>query len=133
MSSTRAEFALLLESPDPVEADLAKDLLASEGIPSMLHGQDWGLARFGTAVHASISRPDLLVPKSALSRAREVLRESWDGGSLTDEVALAFPLAEERSRSGSLPWILFVALVAVAFFLTYARFFWPRAPASFVE
>ena len=77
MSSTRADFALLLESPDPVEADLAKDLLAAEGIPSMLHGQDRDLAELGAAGHASISRPDLLVPKGALSRAREVLREAW--------------------------------------------------------
>ncbi|MFN0007162.1 MAG: putative signal transducing protein [Planctomycetota bacterium] len=76
MSSTRADFALLLGSPDPVEAALAKDLLSAEGIPSMLHGQDRDLAELG-AGHAFIARPDLLVPKSALVRAREVLIEAW--------------------------------------------------------
>ena len=76
MSSTRADFALLLASPDPVEADLARDLLESAGIPSMLHGQDRDFAELG-AGHAGISRPDLLVPKSAFERAREVLIEAW--------------------------------------------------------
>jgi hypothetical protein len=77
MSSTRADFALLLAAPDPVEADLAKQLLESEGIPSMLHGQDRDLAELGGASHQGISRPDLLVPKSALERARHVLSEAW--------------------------------------------------------
>ena len=129
MSSPRADFALLLASPDPVEADLAKDLLSSAGIPCMLHGQDRDLAELGAAAHGGIARPDLLVPKSALGRARDVLRESWDGGSLTDEVALAFPLKEEdseRSRAWPLAWILFVGLLALAFFFTYARYFRPR-------
>ena len=136
MSSTRADFALLLASPEPVEADLAQELLSSEGIPSMLHGQDRDLAEMGAAVHASVARPDLLVPKAAFARAREVLRESWDRGSLTDELALSFPVVEEdlqTSRSVSLLWIVFVGLLALAFVITYAPYFRPRSPWPFVE
>lgn len=136
MSSTRADFALLLASPDPTEADLAKDLLTSAGIPCMLHGQDRDLAELGAAAHGCIARPDLLVPKAALDRAREVLRESWDGGSLTDELALAFPRVEEDpelSRSWSLSWIVFVGLLALALFITYARFLRPRFFWPFLE
>lgn len=130
MKSPRSEFALLLASPDPVEADLAKDLLSSAGIPCILHGQDRDFAELGAAAHAGVARPDLLVPKSALPRARELLRETWDGASLTDEIALGVPPSDEepnRSRGSHLPWVVFVALVAIVFLFTYARFFRPRA------
>lgn len=133
MSSTRDDFALLLEAPDPVEADLVKDLLASEGIPSLLAGQDRVLAGLG---FNSIPRPDLFVPRAALDRAREVIRDSRDGSSLTDELALAYPVVEESlqpSRSRSLAWSLFVGLVVVAFILTYARYFWPRSVGPLFE
>jgi hypothetical protein len=136
MSSTRADFALLLASPDPVEAELAKDLLSSEGIPSMLHGQDRDLAELGLAGHTSVARPDLLVPISALERAHEILSESWDRGALTDELALAYPVPEDErrpSRSRSIAWGLFVVLVVVVFILTYARYFRPRSLRPFVE
>ena len=77
MKSPRQEFDLLLEAPDPVEADLARELLASEKIPSLLHGQDRDFAELGAASHATISRPDLYVPKGTLERARAILREAW--------------------------------------------------------
>ena len=136
MRSTRSDFALLLTSLDPVEAELAKDLLSSEGIPSMLHSpyqQIVGLAYGGPW---SVGRSDLVVPKTALTRAREVLSETWDGGALTDEIALASPFVEEElqpSRSRSILWGLFVGLVAVAFIFTYARYLWPRSSWPFVE
>ena len=77
MASPRADFALLLAAPDPVAADLARGLLEEAGIPSLLHGQDRDFAELGAAGHAGISRPDLLVPKSALVRARQILEEAW--------------------------------------------------------
>jgi hypothetical protein len=129
MASTRSEFALLLAAPDPVEADLAKDLLSSAGIPCMLHGPDRDFGELGAAAHSVLIRPDLLVPKSALARARALLRETWDGASLTDEMALGAPRIDEepnRSRASYLPWVVFVALLAIAFLFTYARFFRPR-------
>lgn len=97
MSSTRSDFALLLAAPDPVEADLARGLLAAAGIPCMLHGQDRDLAELGAASHMGIARPDVLVPKAALSRAREVLDEAWGAGPIPDED----PLASLRIRSSS--------------------------------
>jgi len=130
MSSTRADFALLLASPDPVEADLAKDLLSSAGIPCMLHGQDRDLAEFGAAGHACIARPDLLVPKSALTRARALLGEAWNGGSLTDALAVDLPSLEEDadpSRFSSLVWIVFAGFLALAFLVSYSRLFGARA------
>jgi putative signal transducing protein len=77
MSSIRDDFALLLAAPDPVEADLARNLLDSAGIPSLLQGQDRDIAELGASSHSTISRPDLYVPKSAVERARAVLREAW--------------------------------------------------------
>ena len=136
MRSTRSDFARLLTSLDPVEAELARDLLSSEGIPSMLHSpyqQIVGLAYGGPL---SVGRSDLLVPKTALARAREVFSETWDGGALTDEIALASPFVEEElqpSRSRSILWGIFVGLVVVAFILTYARYFWPRSPRPLFE
>lgn len=87
MASPRSEFAVLLEAPDPTEADLARELLSSHGIPSMLHGMDRDIAELGSAIHSSVSRPDLLVPHSALEAARAILAETWDESALTDELA----------------------------------------------
>ena len=127
MSSTRSDFALLLAAPDPVEADLARGLLAAAGIPSMLQEQDLGATVY---LGLGVSRPDVLVPRSALGRARDLLREAWNGGELTDEMALGSPTIEEdtrRSRFASPAWIVFVGVLALVFLVTvaYSRFFGP--------
>ena len=70
-------FARLLEAPDAIEAELARNLLASAGIPTLLHGQDRDLAELGAAIHMRISRPDVYVPAAELERARRVLEEAW--------------------------------------------------------
>ena len=111
MSSTRADFALLLASPDPVEADLAQGLLSSAGIPCMLHGQDRDLAEFGAASHGSVARPDLLVPKSALTRARELLGEAWEGGPIADEDPDSSRAMRKSSRRSAFLWFLILFLV----------------------
>ncbi len=77
MSSIRNDFDLLLAAPDPVEADLARNLLQAAGIPSILQGQDRDFAELGASSHSAIARPDLFVPKGALERARAILREAW--------------------------------------------------------
>ena len=115
MSSPGRDFAVLLSAPEPVEAEMARDLLAERGIPSLLHGQDRDLAELGHAVHAAVARPDLYVPASALGRARAVLDEVWDGSALTDEVALAAPAEREpeaRARPGAWTLALFVLVAA---------------------
>jgi hypothetical protein len=118
MSSPSREFAVLLSAPDPVEAEMARDLLARRGIPSMLHGQDRDLAELGHAVHTAVARPDLYVPRAALEPARAALAETWDASALTDELALSTAPAEEperRARPGSWRIVLLVLLlVAVA-------------------
>ena len=68
---------VLLSAPDPVKGELARGLLEEAGIPSIFHGPDRDVAELGTAVHMAFTRPDLLVPASAVEDAREVLRRAW--------------------------------------------------------
>jgi len=68
---------VLLSAPDPVKGELARGLLEEAGIPSVFHGPDRDVAELGTAVHMAFTRPDLLVPASAVEDAREVLRRAW--------------------------------------------------------
>ena len=77
MSGPKDDFALLLEAPHPVAAELARDILEQAGIPSLLHGQDRDFAELGAAVHMAVARPDLYVPKPALDRARALLAEAF--------------------------------------------------------
>ena len=77
MGTPSEDFARLLEAVDPVELDLARGLLDEAGIPCMAHGPDFDVAELGRAVHATIRKPDLYVPRGALERAREVLRAAW--------------------------------------------------------
>ena len=87
MTSPAEEYALLLAAATPVDAALAKDLLAAEGIPCLFHSQDRDLAELGAAVHMTISRPDVYVPKEALDRAVEILREAWEDYALPESTA----------------------------------------------
>ena len=68
---------VLLSAPDPVKAELARNLLEAAGIPSVFHGPDMDMAELGVAAHMSFTRPDLLVPLAALEAARAVLEEAW--------------------------------------------------------
>jgi len=68
---------VLLSAPDPVKGELARGLLEEAGIPSIFHGPDRDVAELGTAVHMAFTRPDLLVPASALEEARELLKQAW--------------------------------------------------------
>jgi hypothetical protein len=85
MGSPRTDFDLILESPDPIEAELARGILHAAGIPSYLHGQDRGFSDLGCAAHRFVSRPDLFVPRGAGERAREVLAAAWDRRPLEDD------------------------------------------------
>ena len=77
MASSRSQFDLLLPAIDPVAADLAQDLLKSEGIPSTLLGPDFDVAELGTTVHRALRRQDLFVPLGARAAARAVLVAAW--------------------------------------------------------
>lgn len=71
------DFALLLDAPSYVALELAKGLLDRAGIPFLIHGHDQDFAELGVAVHTAVTSPSLYVPRRALSRARDALREAW--------------------------------------------------------
>jgi len=77
MSTPEEDFALLLAAPSATDAKLACNLLEQAGIPSVTHGQDRDFAELGQAVHMSVARPDVFVPKAALTDARKVLEDAW--------------------------------------------------------
>ena len=77
MASSRSQFDLLLPAVDSVTADLAQDLLKSQGIPSTLLGPDFDVAELGSAVHRALRHQDLFVPRGARAAARGVLVEAW--------------------------------------------------------
>jgi len=129
MRSVRDEYDLLLSAPDPVEADLARELLAGKNIPCLVHGQDRDLAELGAAVHMRVARPDLYVPKGQLTRARAVLEEAWDARALSDELALGVPREKEpeaRASRSAVRWFWVSGLVLVALVWTFARYLKPR-------
>ncbi|MFT5080680.1 MAG: hypothetical protein ACJAZ8_001155 [Planctomycetota bacterium] len=77
MTKPSDEYELLLAAPNATEAKLAQNLLEVAGIPSLLHGMDRDFAELGEAVHMSVARQDLYVPKGALEAAQTVLDEAW--------------------------------------------------------
>ena len=77
MTTPSDEYELLLAAPNATEAKLAQNLLETASIPSLLHGMDRDFAELGVALHMSVARQDLYVPKGALEDARAVLDEAW--------------------------------------------------------
>lgn len=126
MASPHNEFDRLLAAPDPWTAQMARDLLADAGIPSLVHGQDVSIGELGASVQLAFTRPDLYVPKNCGARAREVLREAWDETALAaiefpDEVApSAMPASIERRWPQILAWSL-LGIVIVLDVLVGAR------------
>jgi hypothetical protein len=77
MKSLHPEFDLLLAAVDPLEGEMARSVLESEGIPSLLDGQDFDAAELGSSAHRMIRHPDLFVPKGSRDAARAILVEAW--------------------------------------------------------
>ena len=127
MSSPRTEFDLLLQAPTSVEAEMAREILSQEGIPTYLHGRDRDLAELGVAIHNSLTRPDLYVPKGRGAEAEAILKAAWDESALSDELALSVPTDDEVLRPPrSIPrlWsILFGVAALVAILCIYYRDF----------
>lgn len=71
------EFDVLFVALDPTAGELAREILAGAGIPSMLSGPDFDIAELGPAAHATVRRADLYVPKGVRSAARAVMVEAW--------------------------------------------------------
>jgi len=77
MTSHSDDYALLIPCATAVDAELAKNLLESQGIPVFFESTDRGLAEVGHAAHLNISRPEVLVPRAAFDQAVAILRETW--------------------------------------------------------
>ena len=77
MSRLESDFALLLDTVDAIKADLACDLLDQAGVPYMRHSPDFDVAELGVAAHNAVRGVSVLVPRSALGRARAALRAAW--------------------------------------------------------
>lgn len=71
------EFDLLFVALESTEGELAREILAEAGIPSMLSGPDFDIAELGPAAHSMVRRADLYVPKGARLAARGVMVEAW--------------------------------------------------------
>lgn len=71
------EFALLLDSANAVEIDLARNLLEAAGIASLTSGPDFDIAELGVAAHMIARGANLYVTRDRLEEARGVLREAW--------------------------------------------------------
>lgn len=128
MGSPKKDFDLLLEAPEPVEAQMAQNVLEQAGIPSMLHGVDRYFIELGYGTHFSTARPSLFVPRGARERALAVLRETWDADALTDEMALAAapapaPIEASLRWSGSTWRWMIIAVLVLIVVLTYAADF----------
>lgn len=73
----RGESDLVLRAVDYVEGELAKNLLESAGIPVIVHAPDFDMAELGRAANAQARGSDVLVPRGARARARELLVAAW--------------------------------------------------------
>lgn len=125
MGRPRDDFDLLLEAPHPVEAELARGMLADAGIPVLVHGGDFDVAELGSATHAMLRRPDVYVPKGARERAEQVLRDGGYESQVGEAPALIEdPVRRERRRQGALLLFLMwcVAPLALICYAIYASF-----------
>jgi hypothetical protein len=104
MGRPRDDFDLLLEAPHPVEAELARGMLADAGIPVLMHGGDFDVAELGSATHAMLRRPDMYVPKGARARAEQVLR---DAGYESQSRGPDDPGRPKRVRRWAIAWFVF--------------------------
>lgn len=111
MSRTRDDFELLIPAADSVEARLAQGLLEGEGIPALVYNGDFDMAEFGTAAHDRLRRPDVLVPKGTLARARALLDEAWGAGWEGRYLASSPPTSQRVRWGFLLIWLLVPTLV----------------------
>lgn len=121
MGRPRDDFDLLLDSPHPVEAELARGLLEEAGIPVFVHGGDFDVAELGSATHAMLRRPSVYVPKGSRERAEQVLRDGGYEQPVEADIERDSPddsarSARQRRWIGALfllllfvlPWFLFI-------------------------
>lgn len=81
------DLDLVLAAPAPCIAHMAQELLASHGVPSLLHGRPH-MGQFGFERASPFIGPDVYVPRGARRVAQRILREAWDPDALAE---LEFP------------------------------------------
>ena len=113
---------LLLAGVDTVEAELARDLLGSVGIPALVTPVGYTHAAY-TQYQGGLVTPrwNVFVPGAGLERARVVLREAWDPEALDDRLALETPAIPEPVHRSKVRGVAFAlallgALVAILYF-----------------
>lgn len=113
---------LLLAGVDTVEAELARDLLGSVGIPALVTPVGYTHAAY-TQYQGGLVTPrwNVFVPGAGLERARAVLREAWDPAALDDRLALETPAIQEPLHRSRVPGLVFAlvmlcALIAILYF-----------------
>jgi hypothetical protein len=77
MKRFQREFDVLLAAVDTVQGELAREILESARIPSMIHGPDFDVAGLGSAAYGQLRHGALLAPHGARDRARAVLVGAW--------------------------------------------------------
>jgi hypothetical protein len=121
MGRPRDDFDLLLEAPHPVEAELARGMLADAGIPVLVHGGDFDVAELGSATHAMLRRPDVYVPKGMKGRAEEVLREAgYSEGADEASPRLDTPSARANRRRWAIAFLLLLVGPAIVIYAIVA-------------
>lgn len=99
MESRRDDFDLVLDAVTPAEAELAKELLESAGIPCM--GQDVDLLDPVTVITSGITRQSVYVPKGRSEQARVILDGAWSKPALSEAELERAALMRESSAGSS--------------------------------
>lgn len=132
MGTPAKDYDLVLEAPSSVDAELAKDLLASRGITSFTQGKDRDLAELGAGIHNSLTRPNLYVEKGRGEAARAIIEEAWAKEPLEEDFPVGEPVSElPEKREGpalSRVAVVLVILLAVIAFVLLRLYLTPGTP-----
>jgi len=102
MTRMDQDYAPVLSGVDRLVGEMAKNVLAEAGIPSLLHGPDFDLAELGSLAHSRLRGLQVLVPRSAEALAKQVLEEAFGGdvpdGELEDDTTDGAELEVDEDR-----------------------------------
>jgi hypothetical protein len=102
-------FTIVARYHDPIEAHIARGLLASEGIDAHVGDDQIALANWEWRLAVGIK---LRVPDVQAERAREILRALEDGAYRLEDSGAAAELdaPDRESRSSRLAWVALMLL-----------------------
>jgi hypothetical protein len=79
MTGLDQDYARVLSGIDPLTGEMARNLLAEAGIPSLVTGPDSNAAEDGALLHNRVRTLAVFVPRTAEALARDVLDEAFGG------------------------------------------------------